>query len=258
MKTIIHLSQRYIPRTILIRLSYLFMWFSKVYYKGNKYTCPIIEQSFRKFLPYGAHQQRNNVLCPGNLSLERHRLLWLFLKEKTNFFDEYHKMLHIAPEQCFYRRFKQMHNLDYTTADLNSPIADIHMDLHEIPLVDNSYDVIFCNHVMEHVKDDHQCMTELFRILKPGGFAIIQIPQDLNREITLEDDPSIKDPKERERIYWQKDHLRLYGKDFAQRLRKAGFTVDENRFVDSLSPELVEKYRLPAGEPIYYCTKKID
>jgi len=231
------------------------MWFSDIYYKGTQYTCPINQKSYRKFLPYGAHIQRENVLCPGNFSLERHRLLWLFLKEKTDFFTGKHKMLHIAPEQCFYSRFKKMKNLDYTTADLNSPIADIHMDLHDIPLEDNSYDVIFCNHVLEHVKDDHRCMTELYRILKPGGFAILQIPQDLSRETTLDDDPSITDPKERERIYWQKDHIRLYGRDYADRLRNAGFTVDANNFVQTLSTTVVEKCRLPVEEPIHYCTK---
>ena len=255
MKNLIHFSQRFIPRTLLIRLSYVFMWFSDIYYKGDNYTCPINQKSYRKFLPYGAHQQRINVLCPGNLSLERHRLLWLFLKEKTNFFSAKLKMLHIAPEQCYYDRFRKMSTLDYTTADLNSPIADIHMDLHSIPLEDNTYDVIFCNHVLEHVKDDHQCMTELYRVLKPGGFAILQIPQDLSRETTLEDDPNITDPFERERIYWQKDHLRLYGRDYADKLRKAGFTVDQNDFVNTLSSALIERYRLPSNEPIYYCSK---
>jgi len=230
------------------------MWFLDLYYRGSKYTSPINQKSYRKFLPYGAHAQRENVLCPGDLSLERHRLLWLYLHEKTDFFSSPKTVLHVAPEQCFYKRFRNMLNLNYTTADLNSPIADIKMDLHHVPLDDNSYDVIFCNHVMEHVDDDIRCMSELRRVLKPGGFAIMQVPQDINNAETLED-KSITDPKERERIYWQKDHVRLYGRDYPERLRKAGFTVTEDDFVKSLTAAQVEKYRLPIEETIYFCSK---
>lgn len=230
------------------------MWILDIYYRGNKYSSPINQKSYRKFLPYGAREQRENVLCPGDLSLERHRLLWLYLKEKTDFFTKPQNMLHVAPEQCFYKRFRKMLNLSYVTADLNSPIADIKMDLHNIPLEDNSFDVIFCNHVMEHVDDDHRCMSELYRVLKPGGFAIMQVPQDYNNPVTLED-KSITDPLERQRLYWQKDHVRLYGMDYPDKLEKAGFTVKKDDFVKTLPEEIVEKYRLPANEIIYYCTK---
>src|SRR6202008_3346973 len=140
-----HFLLRTIPRPILITLS---LWFSKiapVIYKGNKYTDPISGKSYHKFLPYGysGRAKRKNVLCPGSLSLERHRLLWLYLKNKTNFFTAPLKMLHIAPEQCFYKLFRAQVNLNYTTADLNSPIADVKMDLHKAPFPDNTFDVIF-------------------------------------------------------------------------------------------------------------------
>ncbi|MFK7899464.1 MAG: class I SAM-dependent methyltransferase [Cyclobacteriaceae bacterium] len=255
MNKLIHFLKLNIPRPILIRLSYEFKGIFELEKKKKKHTCPISEKSYRTFLPYGAHTQRPNVLCPGNYSLERHRLLWLYLQQKTDFFTSPKRMLHVAPEQCYYKKFKDRINLDYTTADLYSPLADIKMDLHDIPLEDNMYDVIFCNHVMEHVDDDHRCMSELYRVLKPGGFAILQVPQDFTNEETLED-PAVTDPKERERLYWQQDHVRLYGKDYGKRLQKAGFTVKEDYFASELSEEDIERYRISPAEIIYFCTKE--
>ncbi len=222
--------------------------------RGNKVTCPICEISYRKFLPYGRLNPRENALCPDSLSLERHRLMWLYLKEKTSFFSANLKVLHIAPEICFIDKFKAMDNLDYTTADLESPLAEVKMDVHEIPFEDGTFDVVFCNHVMEHVTNDIQAMSEINRVLKPGGWAIIQSPQDYSREETLED-PSITDPKERERVYWQSDHLRLFGLDYGKRLEKAGFKVNEDRYVMELPDETVSKYALPANEIIYFCER---
>lgn len=222
--------------------------------RGNNVECPICEISYRKFLPYGRLNPRPNALCPDSLSLERHRLMWLYLKDKTNFFTQPQKLLHIAPELCFIDKFKAMDNLDYTTADLESPLADVKMDVHEIPFDDNTFDVVFCNHVMEHVDDDIKAMSEIHRVLKPEGWAIIQSPQDYSRQETLED-PSITDPKERERIYWQSDHVRLFGLDYGKRLEKAGFKVTEDRYVMELPTETVKRYALPANEIIYFCAK---
>lgn len=222
--------------------------------RGNNVECPICEIKYRKFLPYGRLNPRPNALCPDSLSLERHRLMWLYLKERTSFFNAPHKLLHIAPELCFIDRFKSMENLEYTTADLESPLADVKMDVHDIPFEDNTFDVVFCNHVMEHVEDDIKAMSEIHRVLKKGGWAIIQSPQDYSRSTTLED-PSITDPKEREKVYWQADHVRLYGLDYGQRLQKAGFTVKEDRFVMELPNEMVRRYALPANEIIYFCAK---
>ena len=113
--------------------------------------------------------------------------MWLFLKSKTNFFTSNIKLLHIAPELCFIKLFEGMKNLDYITADIESPLAKVKMDVHQIPFNDNSFDVVFCNHVMEHVENDLQSMCEIYRVLKVGGWAIIQSPVDLELEETLED-----------------------------------------------------------------------
>jgi SAM-dependent methyltransferase len=251
-----HLLLKIIPRPLLIKLS---IWFSKIapiIYYGNKHTDPISGKSYRKFLPYGygGRAKRKNVLCPGSLILERHRLLWLYLKNKTNFFTANIKMLHIAPEQCFYKLFKAMKNIDYTTGDYNSPIADVHFDLHNAPFQDNTYDVIFCNHVLEHVDDDAQCMRELYRIMKPGGWGIFQVPLDVTRTSTYED-ASIVSEADRELHFWQKDHVRLFGLDYKDRLEKAGFKVTVDDYVNQLSAADVERFRLPAGEMLYVCRK---
>lgn len=244
-----------IPRPILIRMSYAVQAVAPIVFKGDRFTDPIDGRSYRKFFPYGyGNTQRENALSPGTNSLERHRLLWLYLKGETDFFDTPKKVLHVAPEQCFYSRFRAMKNLDYTTADLNSPIADISMDIHNIPFEDDLFDVVFCNHVLEHVTDDAQCMRELRRVLKPGGLAIMQVPLDIHLDKTFED-PTITDPAERERLFGQYDHVRQYGLDYSERLQKAGFVVTPVDYNQKLTPEAFERYRLPVGEILYVCTK---
>ena len=244
-----------LPRPILIRLSYIFKLFAPLAYSGNNVYCPVCEKNFRKFLSYGSNKaHRENVLCPYDLTLERHRLMWLYLKTTNFFIQESLKVLHIAPEQCFYPIFKKQRNLDYTTADLESPLADIHFDLHSIPLEDNSYDTIFCNHVLEHVEDDLQCIKELYRVMKPGGWGIFQVPIDYNNSNTYED-KSITDPKERELHFWQKDHLRLFGLDYPRRLEEGGFKIEIFDPKKSLSDVNYEKLRLNPAELIFVARK---
>jgi len=235
-----------VPRPLLIKLSYVIRPFIAFYLKGNKYTDPIDNKSFRKFLPYGYEVQRQNVLSPSTLSLERHRLLWLYLTNETNFFTSKKKVLHMAPEQCFLSRFKKL-NHEYITADIDSPIADVKADIVNLPFTDNSFDVVLCNHVLEHIQDDTKAMKELFRVMKKGGMGIFQVPQDLNRDVTFEDN-SITDPKERAKIFGQYDHVRVYGRDYFDKLRSVGFKVEEVNYSQKVSSELSSRYRLMEGE----------
>ena len=205
-------------------------------------------------MPYGYGEQRANALSPSTLSLERHRLLWLYLKEKTDFFIAPKKVLHIAPEQCFLKLFKAQKNLDYITADLYSPIADVKADICNLPFQDNSFEVVFCNHVLEHIVDDAKAMLELYRVLKPGGLGIFQIPQDLNLETTYEDF-TITSSEERAKHFGQYDHVRVYGKDYFNRLRNAGFKVNEVDYSKTISEKQIEKYCLVKGEILPVCTK---
>ncbi|MDG1422623.1 MAG: methyltransferase domain-containing protein [Flavobacteriaceae bacterium] len=235
-----------VPRPLLIKLSYVIRPFIAFYLKGNNYTDPIDNKSFRKFLPYGYEVQRQNVLSPSTLSLERHRLLWLYLTNETNFFTSKKKVLHMAPEQCFLSRFKKL-NHEYITADIDSPIADVKADIVNLPFTDNSFDVVLCNHVLEHIQDDTKAMKELFRVMKKGGMGIFQVPQDLNRDVTFEDN-SITDPKERAKIFGQYDHVRVYGRDYFDKLRSVGFKVEEVNYSQKVSSELSSRYRLMEGE----------
>ena len=254
MKKIFKFFLNKIPRPLLIRFSYLVRPFLKIWLKGNRYTDPIDGSSFRKFLPYGYVSQRENVLSPSTLSLERHRLLWLYLTNETSFFSAPLKVLHFAPEQAFYKLFRKLQNLDYTTTDLNSPLADVKADICDLPFKEAEFDFILCNHVLEHIPDDTKALQELYRILKPGGIAILQIPQELERETTFEDD-SITDPKERARIFGQYDHVRVYGRDYFDKLRSIGFRVEEVDYTSKLTPQQVERYRLAKGEVIPVCFK---
>jgi len=259
MKAIISLVLRYIPRPYLQLVGHWAARFLSIFYIGNEVECPVCNSHYRKFLPYGRNtSSRENALCPGCLSLERHRLMGLYLKRKTNFFTASNlKVLHVAPEYCFIDRFEKMKNLDYITGDIESPLAKVKMDIHQIPFEDNTFDVAFCNHVMEHVDDYVLAMSELHRVLKPGGWALIQSPQDMKYAVTYED-ATITDPKEREKYFLQNDHLRLFGRNYNHELEKGGFTVKEDRFVmDELTKEEVKRYALPSEEIVYFCQKTI-
>ncbi len=254
MKKLFKLILNTIPRPLLIRLSYVARPILAFFLKGNTFTDPIDGKSFKTFLPYGYGNQRNNVLSPSTLSLERHRLLWLYLKNETDFFSANKNVLHFAPEQAFYKRFRKLKNLNYTTTDLNSPLADIKADICNLPFENDSYDIIFCNHVLEHIPHDIKAMQELYRILKPGGFGVFQIPQDLNRASTFEDD-AITNKKERAKIFGQYDHVRIYGRDYFDKLRSIGFKVEEVNYTATLSNEEINKYCLAKGEIIPVVSK---
>ena len=254
MKLLISIATRIIPRHYLQHVSHFFLRIFSLFLRGNKFEDPINGKTYRKLLPYGRLKPRENAIAPDSLSLERHRLMWLFLKNKTNFFTNNLKFLHIAPEYCFIKIFKGMKNLDYLTADLISPWADVKMDVHDIPFEENTFDVVICNHVLEHVDDADKVMKEFYRVMKSGGWGIFQVPIDYNNSVTIED-RSVTDPRERERLYWQSDHLRLFGRDYGDKLASAGFKVTESNFINEIDPKLVERYALDKNEIVYYCQK---
>lgn len=243
-----------IPRPLLIRLSQWGRPLLDFWYRGNRFTDPINKKKYRAFLPYGYVRQRKNALSPGTLSLERHRLLWLYLERETDFFNKAYKVLHVAPEQAFYRSFKRMENLNYTTTDLHSPLADIKADICELPFKKDQFDVVLCNHVLEHIPDDEKAMQELFRVLKPGGWAVLQVPLDASRTNTFEDN-SITDKKERIRIFGQYDHVRLYGMDYFKKLETIGFSTQAIRYAEKLTPEEIDRFGVVSHEIIPVCYK---
>lgn len=246
-----------IPRPWLIRISVwlrpLVYWF----FKGNKFFDPIDGRGYRKFLSYGYGKQRQNALSPGTLSLERHRQMWLYLQRETAFFTQNFKVLHIAPEQEFLRRFRKMKNLDYISADLLSPIVDVKADILNLPFENNTFDVIFCNHVLEHIEDDAKAMQELFRVMKPGGWGIFQVPMKNSLEKTYEDF-TITEPKERQKHFGQYDHVRWYGMDYFERLRNAGFEADAVYYSQKFSDEDIRRFGLMKNEILPVVKKPVE
>lgn len=242
------------PRPWLIRLSYVVRPLIVLWLRGDRYTDPIDGKSYRKFLPYGYDKIRENVLAPGTLSLERHRLCWLFLSRKTDLFYKPQRLLHFAPEQAFLKRFKKMEHLDYVTTDLNSPIADVKADICDLPFEDDSFDFIICNHVLEHIPDDQKAISELFRVLRKGGTAVLQVPYKASMQHSFEDD-SIIDPVERQKVFGQYDHVRVYGMDYFDKLEGAGFKVNKVDLCKEINPSEIERFRLPYGELIPVCHK---
>ena len=254
MQSLIKLFLNIFSRSFLLRISFFVKPILKILMYGNKYTDPIDGKNFRAFLPYGYNKIRNNVLSPSTYSLERHRLLWLYLKNETSFFKAKLKVLHFAPESALMNQFKKLKNLSYDTVDLNSPIAEIKADICDLPFLDNSYDFILCNHVLEHVIDDDKAMRELYRVLKKNGLGIFQVPIDYNRDTTFEDF-SVTNKKERNKLFGQYDHVRIYGLDFFDRLQKAGFSVERCEYTSKLSKEDIIKFCLPKKEIIPICRK---
>ena len=254
MKSIIRLILNYIPRTILTRASTFIKPIIRIYLSGNRYTDPIDGRSFRGFIPYGYNNVRKNALSPSTYSLERHRMLWLYLKNETDIFTKKIRLLHFAPEPAFHKIFKNFKNISYDTIDLNSPLAEIKADICDLPIENDTYDYILCNHVLEHIDDDIKAMRELYRVLKKGGIGIFQIPIDVERKNTFED-PSITSPKQRNKIFGQYDHVRIYGMDYFDRLKSVGFSVNQIYYGEKLSEEEIFKYCLSKNEIIPVCKK---
>jgi SAM-dependent methyltransferase len=251
MKKMISILIRFVPRKYLQLFSGVGLKFVQIFYAGNKVECPVCEHHYRSFLPYGRINPRANALCPNCLSLERHRLIWLYLKEKTNFFSARLNILHIAPEHCFMKRFEKQHGDNYITGDIESPLAKVKMDIHAIPFGENHFDAVLCNHVLEHVADDIKAMREIRRVLKPGGWAIMQVPFFSPVPENTIDDSSITDSRAREEAFGQDDHVRLFGKDYAQRIERSGLTAVADLFAMKLPDELAKRYAIVKSEILY-------
>lgn len=258
------LAKLIIPENQRRKLRY---YINKVRFFGVKFRCPICGSHLRELKPFGfkfpvlteknviGGGYRLNAQCPVCYSTDRERLLYLYLLEKTSFFSEKEKVLHVAPEGRLSRIIKAHSNIDYLTADISASNVMVRMDITEINYPTGTFDVIICNHVLEHIIDDEKAMSELYRVLKPGGWGILQVPISLSLEKTYEDF-SVTDPSERETIFGQSDHVRIYGMDYVDRLKKSGFDV--NIFNWQKDPEFCErnnKYGLLQSEYVFVINK---
>jgi SAM-dependent methyltransferase len=230
---------------------------SAVLYAGDEVYCPCCQRNLRTFVGSAAAP---NKVCPACGSRERQRLLILYLIAHTTILTSPTRLLHFAPEQCLHDRFRAAPRLEYVTADLRGlPLVDKRMDITETHLPDESVDIIVCSHVLEHVDNDAKALREMRRILRVGGKAFLQHPIDAARRRTFED-ASIVGWEERSRAFGQGDHMRIYGRDFAERARSAGLAVECVPYRDRFSPEDVDRYGLRDGgslraDDIYVCSK---
>ena len=225
---------------------------------GDRYFCPCCGGSFHTFWPSGetADSMRANTLCPTCSSLERHRLLWLYLDAHPDLVAGSVRLLHVAPELIVQRFLTQQERIDYVSIDLDSPLAAHRMDVTRLAFPDCSFDAIICYHVLEHIPDDGSAMAELRRVLKPEGWAILQSPILWSRDRTYED-VSIVAPAERERHFGQHDHVRLYGNDYVDRLTDAGFHVTVDDFAARLPRSTAHRVRIDPEERIVICRREL-
>ena len=246
-RVILFVAKAMIRRAILMR--------HRVMLRGDAVECTCCGGRFREFLPFGV-DARPNVQCPRCGSLERHRILALYFQEHSNMLRENSIILHIAPESALRKLIKRVPNVEYIMSQLAPTRWDmVKLDVTHIVYPDDMFDAIICNHVLQHVIEDRKAMKELIRVLKPGGWAILQVPIDNSREMTFEDS-TIVSPQDRDRVFGQWDHVRRYGTDYPDRLSEAGFRVTADDYVRTLTPELVERYRLNVDETIFTCWKE--
>lgn len=265
--------KKIIPYSIGVKIRGAYQKILGYYYKGNKYYCSFCNNTFSKMLPGGfdfpvikekqiiGGGYRENNICPRCFSTDRDRLINLFLKEKTSFFTQNLKLLHIAPEGCLKAEISKHNNIEYSQGDkYEKGYKDYYydrkvkqMDITYLPFTDNEFDVIICNHVLEHIKEDKKAMSELYRVLKPGGWAILQVPISKLLEETFEVDTN--SPEEREQLFGQFDHVRIYGKDYSKRLEEIGFSVKvHNPLRDNWNVN-IERLAINPAEDIYIANK---
>jgi SAM-dependent methyltransferase len=233
---------------------------------GFSRQCPFCKLTFRKFLPDPGEPSElfakthvigggpsPDAICPLCGSFERERHVYLYLKLMTRVFSDPLRLLHIAPERRLQRVLSRRKNIQYTSGDLNPSRAQVRIDLTQIDFPDARFDVVICNHVLEHIPDDRQALAEILRILRPGGWAMLQVP--IAPSMATRQDVNTTDPQKRLRLYGQTDHVRLYGRDYAERLESAGFKVTTASVARQRGNSCARRFGLLADELIYVAKK---
>jgi len=220
-------------------------------HRGRGVECPCCGREYGSF---AADWNRPDAICPGCGAHERHRALWLYLQGVLATAARPFDLLHFAPEYTLRRRVERLAGVHYVTADLDGHGVDVAADITRLPFDDASFDGILCSHVLEHVDDDRAGMAELCRVLRPGGWAAVLVPLDLTRSETYED-PAVVTPEQRERAYWQHDHVRLYTPDISDRLQEAGLQVEAVRVAQTLPAGAARHYGILSEEVVFRCTR---
>lgn len=272
MKKIKELIKKKIPYALIFWFRDSVRKLISYFYIGNKYRCVFCDRSFSKMMSSGFESLatkdnkvigsgfRRNSKCPCCYSTDRERLLYIFIEKNLNYIFEKNEkskknsVLHIAPEKNLTKLFNN-NQINYITSDLHSPYVGLKMNIENILFKDNLFDLIICNHVLEHVENDLKAMSELNRVLKKGGFAILQVPIFAEEKPTYEDF-EILSPSSRLEAFGQEDHLRIYGSDYKSRLEMSGFSVNKINIKDILDDYEINKNALIKDETIFFCQKK--
>lgn len=237
-----------------------YLWVRSLKYRGNKVYCPCCDGSFSHFIEIGP--KREPMLCPRCRSNDRDRFFWFYLEKNPQLLKRGMKILHIAPEAVYYKRFRSIPDVDYICGDkfimnFNNtyPIDTIYIDITDMsPFADNSFDFIYCSHVLEYIKEDWKALKEFYRVLKPGGNAIISVPINFGHAQTIEDE-SITDPLEQERLYGDKGHLRYYGEDYGERLKAVGFQLKFTPVKEFMTEEMIKKSVIKPLDVVHHSYK---
>ncbi len=227
---------------------FLYLFFSK------NVECLICGWKGYKFIPINCGNKiiYENYLCPNCDSHPRHRLLYLYLKKKLNSRKNF-ELLHFSPQKCLKDYISNFSNINYLSSDFKIGKEMVDENIEKLTFKNNSFDVILCIHILEHINNDKKAISELYRILKPDGFAIIDVPINYNLKKTYENTNIIL-PEDRAIAFGQSDHIRLYGNDFKFLLRKEKFKVKIVHFYKNFNSKEIIYYGFEKN-PIYYCTK---
>ncbi len=262
-----------LPGNLIRRIKRYYLALRCLFYYGNRYKCPVCNHNFRKMLPGGFDLEvikekeiigsglRENNICPYCQSTDRDRLVFEYLKYHTDIFGHKLRVLHVSPEPALYNRLRKQKNILYVTGTKYAEGYYYHKNIESIDLTqlhygNDEFDMVICNHVLEHITDDSKAMSEIFRVLVKGGVAILQVPISLKLDTTYEDN-SITGHKDREKHFGQFDHVRIYGKDYKNRLEDAGFkvllydpferqelSVNENKYALNVNEKLYIGYKM--------------
>lgn len=267
------LLKKLIPYQIALRLKYAKRSLESLFFIGNRYECPFCGREFRKFLHGGKNLpffkghaiigggRRTNMLCPKCHSTDRDRLIYCYLTSNKKLSTRHYSLLHIAPEQPLKKYFKNFSNVAYYCGDkFESGYAGFYydketmtLDLTNLSFAENSFDIIICNHVLEHITEESKALNEIHRVLKPDGWAILQVPIALGIMKTIEQPTDSN--KKREFIFGQYDHVRLYGLDYSSRLKVHGFHVEEWSATKQFDPIQIKRFALNSAEKVYIVSK---
>lgn len=233
---------------------------------GFSYQCPLCLWRAHRFYAAGfdfpvltrlqiiGAGRRENARCPRCNSSSRERFIYLFLKRTYSHFGQ-GRIVHIAPERKLQEVLLKEYGQSYTSLDIESSRAEIKADVQDLPFENETFETVVCSHVLEHVPDDYRAMREFFRVLKPEGTLITAVPFSPIISETFED-TSIITPTDRERVFGQSDHVRIYGTDFKSRLEKSGFSVSDILPTSVATPEEIQRYALNPIEPLFIARKK--